>query len=62
MKPLPNISVSIKHRQYRGSSRGTDTTTDGAPTFQMSQLTQNRGYDTCTRAVIIPPEYQVNVS
>ena len=57
------INTSIKHRQFKGSSssRGTDTMTDG-PSFPMNQLTQNRGYDSCTRSILVNPELQVNVS
>ena len=57
------INTSIKHRQFKGSSssRGTDTMTDG-PSFPMNQLTQNRGYDSCTRSILVNHELQVNVS
>ena len=57
------INASIKHRQFKGSSssRGTDTMTDG-PSFPMNQLTQNRGYDSCTRSILVNHELQVNVS
>lgn len=57
------INTSIKHRQFKGSSnsRGTDTMTDG-PSFPMNPLTQTRGYDSCTRSILVNPELQVNVS
>lgn len=57
------INTSIKHRQFKGSSssRGTDTMTDG-PSFPMNPLTQTRGYDSCTRSILVNHELQVNVS
>ena len=51
----------IKHKQYRGSSRGTDVTTDGYP-LSGGNAVQSRGYDFCTRQIIISPETHVNVS
>ncbi|XP_011409672.1 PREDICTED: ras-related protein RABF2a-like [Amphimedon queenslandica] len=56
-----SLFYRIKHRQFRGSSRGTDTMTDG-PTFPMNQLTQTRGYDSCSRSILATPEIQVNLT